>query len=169
MKKILLISDNHSYEGQDIIEHVKAADEVWHAGDIGDPQSIEWIKEHAELRGVYGNIDTKDVRFKYPLVQSFTCERIKVLMTHIGGYPGKYRKGIPELIAEHKPNLFICGHSHILKVMPDKENDLLHMNPGAYGHYGFHSYRTVLKFEISNGKIENLNAIELGIRGEIKK
>lgn len=165
MKKIVLISDNHSYIEDGLTEHLKECDEIWHAGDIGDLKSIEWMKEYAPVRAVYGNIDDHETRRIYPENEIFEIEGIKVFMTHIGGYPGRYRKRIIKIIQEEQPNLYICGHSHVLKIVPDRENDLLHMNPGAYGHHGFHRFRTFLKFSITDGKIHDLNAVELGLRG----
>ncbi len=169
MKKIALISDNHSYVGKDVLDHLGGKDEIWHAGDIGDLKSIAPIlKLTKTFRGVYGNIDVAETREEYPLNQIFEIEGLKVLMTHIGGYPGRYKTRVKALIKEHKPDLYICGHSHILKVVRDKENDLIHMNPGAYGHHGFHKMRTILTFNIDNGKIGDLNVIELGMRGIVK-
>ncbi|MBK9733481.1 MAG: metallophosphoesterase family protein [Saprospiraceae bacterium] len=167
MKKIALISDNHSYFGDEITEHLTGVDEIWHAGDIGDLASISKYREMATFRAVYGNIDDQSVKDIFPLNNIFLCDGIKVFMTHIGGYPGKYSTRVNKIIKEEKPNLYICGHSHICKVMPDKSNDLLHMNPGAYGHHGFHKMRTILKFDIDHGKIQNLVAVELGLRGFI--
>jgi hypothetical protein len=168
MKKIALISDNHSYIGDDILKAIEGSDEVWHAGDIGELDSIKPIINKYNFKAVYGNIDDQEIRGLYPLNEIFECEGVKVLMTHIGGYPSKYAARVKKLITEHKPNLYICGHSHICKVMPDRDNNLLHMNPGAYGHHGFHSIRTILKFEINDGKIANLNAIEIGRRGVLQ-
>ena len=166
MKSITLISDTHSHLDEGILVHCKDADEIWHGGDLGDHSLIEKLSSFkGELKGVYGNIDTADVRYDWPLNQIFECEGIKVLMTHIGGYPGKYTKRVHDLLIKERPNLYICGHSHICKVVPDRELDLLHMNPGACGHHGFHSMRTILKFEIDQGEIKNLNVVELGIRG----
>jgi putative phosphoesterase len=167
MKKIALISDNHSYVGDDIIAHLVDVDEIWHAGDIGELASIEKIRSMALFRAVYGNIDDISVKELFPLNNVFECEGMKILMTHIGGYPGKYSVRAKDLIIKEKPDIFICGHSHICKVMPDKTHKLIHMNPGSYGHYGFHKIRTLLKFEIVDGKLSNLRAIELGIRGII--
>jgi uncharacterized protein len=165
LKKIALISDNHSYYGDEITEHLLDVDEIWHAGDIGNLSSIEKYRQMALFRGVYGNIDDQSVRDIFPLNEIFICEGIKVFITHIGGYPGRYVSRVYQLIKQEKPNLYICGHSHICKVVPDKANNLLHMNPGAYGHHGFHKVRTILKFEADNGKIQNLRVVELGLRG----
>jgi putative phosphoesterase len=168
LKSIALLSDNHSYFGEDVIDHIQDVDEVWHAGDIGSFASIEPLIKDKTFRGVFGNIDDQDIRQRYPLELVFTCEGIKVLITHIGGYPGKYPQRTKELLLLHKPGLFICGHSHICRVMADKIFGLLHMNPGAYGHHGFHKVRTLLKFEIDVGKIQHLRVIELGMRGVIR-
>jgi len=168
LKKIALISDNHSYYGDEVTTHVQGVDEIWHAGDIGDLSSIAKYREMATFRAVYGNIDDQSVKDLFGLNLIFECEGIKVLMTHIGGYPGKYNGRVIKLIQIEKPNLYICGHSHICKVIPDKVNNLLHMNPGAYGHHGFHKMRTLLLFDIDKGKIQNLRAVELGLRGLIE-
>jgi len=161
MKKILLLSDTHSYIDGHILTHVEWADEVWHAGDIGDLKVTDAIKNKKPLRAVYGNIDDKEARQEFPLNNRFVCEGVDVLITHIGGYPGRYSPAIREEIYANPPRLFICGHSHILKVMPDKKRGLLHMNPGAIGKHGFHKVRTMLRFTVSQGKIENLEVIEV--------
>ncbi len=166
MKKIALISDNHSYIGEDVLKHLRNKDEVWHAGDIGSMESIQPIIHMVpKFRAVYGNIDTGKVKEKFSLNEIFDIDGLKVLMTHIGGYPSRYKKRAIKLIHTHHPDLYICGHSHILKVMRDHQNHLIHMNPGAYGHTGFHRIRTLLTFDIDEGKIKNLQAIELGRRG----
>ena len=161
MKKILLLSDTHSYIDNDILKYVKQADEVWHAGDIGDLKVTDSIKALKPIRAVYGNIDDAKARATFPLDLKFNCEDVSVYITHIGGYPGKYNQRIREDIYANPPKLFICGHSHILKVMPDKKTGLLHMNPGAIGLHGFHKVRTMLRFEIDGSKIQNLEVIEL--------
>lgn len=154
--------------GEDVISHLLEADEIWHAGDIGDVSLLDDIKNlNIPLRIVYGNIDDKEIRHSVNRDEVFTCEGLDVYMTHIGGYPGRYTKRVAADLKKHKPGLYICGHSHILKVMPDKELGLLHMNPGACGVVGFHKFRTLLRFEIENGKILNLNAIELGLRSTV--
>lgn len=159
--KILLLSDTHSYIDNHILEHAKWADEVWHAGDIGDLAVTDAIAKIKPLRAVYGNIDDTRARQEFPLNNRFVCEGVDVLITHIGGYPGRYSPTIREELYKHPPKLFICGHSHILKVIPDKKLGLLHMNPGAIGKHGFHKVRTMLRFTISSGKIDNLEVIEI--------
>lgn len=160
MRKILLLSDTHGYMGDDVLNYVGQADEVWHAGDIGTLEVTDAIKKLKPLRAVYGNIDNATLRVEFPLHQKFTIEGIRVWMTHIGGYPNRYAKSIREALKQNPPDLFISGHSHILKVMRDKRLNLLHMNPGAVGIHGFHKVRTMLRFEISNGNIANLEVIE---------
>ena len=167
MKKILLLSDTHGHLDQKIVKYIDGADEIWHAGDIGTTAVADGISKIKPLRGVYGNIDGHELRSQFPENQIFSCQGVKVLMTHIGGYPGRYNPRVKKLIQEEKPQLYVCGHSHILKVIPDRKNNLLHMNPGACGIQGFHKVRTLLRFELNQGKIENLEAIELGQRGAL--
>jgi putative phosphoesterase len=162
MKKILLLSDTHSHIDDTILKYAKLADEVWHAGDIGDLKVTDTIKKLKPLRAVFGNIDNHEARLEFPLNNRFLCEGVSVLITHIGGYPGKYSPAIREEITQNPPKLFICGHSHILKVMFDKKLNCLHMNPGAAGISGFHQKRTMLRFEIDGDKIQNLEVIEIG-------
>ena len=164
MKKILLLSDTHSHLDEKILKYVNLADEVWHAGDIGELHVTDSLKKLKPLRAVYGNIDNAEARMEFPLNNRFMCESVDVLMTHIGGYPGKYNAAIREELMQNPPKLFICGHSHILKVIFDKKLNLLHMNPGAAGISGFHQVRTMLRFEIDGDKIQNLEIIELGNR-----
>ncbi|QII72486.1 MULTISPECIES: metallophosphoesterase family protein [Apibacter] len=161
MRKILLLSDTHSYIDDRILEYASQADEVWHAGDIGDIKVSETLKKTVPVfKAVYGNIDGTEIRKEFPLNLRFFCEKVDVWMTHIGGYPGKYAPIIREEIKLNPPKLFICGHSHILKVMNDKKLHLLHMNPGAIGIYGFHKVRTMLRFEVNQETIQNLEVIE---------
>jgi putative phosphoesterase len=160
MKKILLLSDTHSYMDDFILSHVKNCDEVWHAGDIGSLKVTDSIKQLKPLKAVWGNIDDDVIRTEFPEHQRFNCEGVDIWMTHIGGYPPKYNQRIRDEIESNPPDLFICGHSHILKVMPDKKRNLLHMNPGAIGKHGFHKYRTMLRFQIDQGNISNLEVIE---------
>lgn len=161
MKKILLLSDTHSHVDETILKYVKLADEVWHAGDIGDLMVTDEIQKLKILRAVYGNIDEDKARVEFPLNNRFMCEGVDVWITHIGGYPGKYNQAIREEINQNPPKLFICGHSHILKVQFDKKLNLMHMNPGAVGIHGFHQVRTMLRFEIDGDKIQNLEVIEI--------
>ena len=160
MKKILLISDTHGYIGDEIIKHINWSDEVWHAGDIGNLELCEKIKKHTILRAVYGNIDNHIIRKEYPEFDVFECENIKILMIHIGGYPGRYTKKAINLIKKHSPDLFICGHSHILKVLKDRKFNLIHINPGAIGKHGFHKVRTMISLEVERDEISNMNVIE---------
>jgi uncharacterized protein len=164
MKKILLLSDTHSHIDDIILKYVVQADEVWHAGDIGDLSVTDTIKKLKPLRAVYGNIDDAKARLEFPLNNRFSCENVSVWITHIGGYPGKYNQNVREELALNPPKLFICGHSHILKVMFDKKHNLLHMNPGAAGKSGFHKVRTMLRFVIDDDKIKDLEIIEIGAK-----
>ncbi len=166
VKKILLISDTHNYLDSKLQKYIAEADEVWHAGDIGNIDLCKNIEVNKPLKAVFGNIDDLEIRNKYPENLIFDCENVKVLMTHIGGYPGKYPTRIKNLIKETKPKLFICGHSHILRVMFDKENNLLHINPGACGVHGFHKVKTIVRFEIEKEEIKNLSVVELGNRAQ---
>jgi len=161
LKKILLLSDSHGYIDKKIIKYFDDIDQVWHAGDIGNIKVCETILKTKPLKAVFGNIDNFEIREKFQEDLNFHCEGLKIYITHIGGYPGNYNKRVKKVIEETRPNVFICGHSHILKVIYDKKNDLLHMNPGACGLQGFHKKRTMLKFNIENKKITNLNVIEL--------
>lgn len=162
MKKILLLSDTHSHIDDTILKYVQQADEIWHAGDIGSLVVTDNIKKLKPLRAVYGNIDDDKARMEFPLHNRFWCEGVAVWITHIGGYPGKYNQAVREELRNNPPQLFICGHSHILKVQFDKSLNLLHMNPGAAGVSGFHQIRTMLRFEIDGDKIQNLEVIEIG-------
>ncbi|WP_407556218.1 metallophosphoesterase family protein [Winogradskyella sp. 4-2091] len=164
MKKILLLSDTHSYIDDAILKYVKQADEVWHAGDIGDLSVTDRIVELKPLKAVYGNIDNAKARAEFPLHNRFMSEGVDVWITHIGGYPPKYNNKVKEALAANPPDLFITGHSHILKVMPDKKLDLLHMNPGAAGKHGFHKVRTMLRFKIDGKNITDLEVIEFETR-----
>ena len=162
MKKILLLSDTHGYLDERILKYASEADEVWHAGDIGTTEVSDSLKKVMPLKAVFGNIDGAEIRKEFPLNQRFLCEKVDVWITHIGGYPGRYSPAIKEEIKRNPPKLFISGHSHILKVMNDKNLGLLHMNPGAAGKQGFHQVRTMLRFEVNGDEIKNLEVIELG-------
>lgn len=167
MKKIGLLSDTHSHFPEEILEHFKEVDEIWHAGDIGNYDLIEKLQSFKPLRAVYGNIDGAEIRKSFPLDLIFELEGLKVFMTHIGGYPEKYHPRIKSILKEEGPALFVCGHSHILKVIFDKKLNLLHINPGAAGREGFHKIRTLLRFAIEDAKIKDLEVIELGARTKI--
>ena len=164
MTKILLLSDTHGHMDGTILKYVEQADEVWHAGDIGSLDVTDTLKALKPVRGVYGNIDNHVIQKEFPEHNRFFCEGVDVWITHIGGYPTKYNVKVREEIKLNPPKLFICGHSHILKVMNDKKLNLLHMNPGACGIHGFHHMRTMLRFVIDGEKISNLEVIEIGKR-----
>ena len=161
MKKIILLSDTHSALDERFLPHLEDANEIWHAGDIGDIEILENLEKTTKVRAVYGNIDNHIIRSATKEFINFKCEEVNVLITHIGGYPGKYTKGIKEKIQKLRPKLFISGHSHILKVIFDKRFNLLHMNPGAAGNYGIHKVKTILKFKIDKENITDLKVIEL--------
>ena len=161
MKNILLLSDTHSHLDEAMLKYINQADEVWHAGDIGDIKVTDEIKKLKPLRAVYGNIDNALIRSEFPLHNRFFCEEIDVWITHIGGYPGRYTPSVKKSLNNNPPKLFITGHSHILKVINDKKLGLLHMNPGAAGIHGFHQVRTMLRFEIHKDKIQKLEVIEI--------
>ena len=162
MKTICLLSDNHGYLDDAVFTHFADCDEIWHAGDVGTIAQADTLAAFKPLRCVYGNVDGQDVRIVHPEHQFFEVEGVNVWMTHIGGYPGRYPAKIKETLLHFKPDLFICGHSHILKVMYDQKFKLLHLNPGAAGKHGWHKVRTLLKFTISDKKIANLVVIEIG-------
>ncbi len=171
--KIGLLSDTHSYLDPTLLDHFANCDEIWHAGDVGDVSLLDELEAVKPLRGVYGNIDDAKVRARLPLNNHFEVAGLSVFMTHIGGYPGRYTARVRALLREHRPGLYLCGHSHILKVMPDPKlprpdgRPLLHINPGACGKHGFHKVRTAVRFEVSEGVVKNLEVIELGLRGAI--
>lgn len=165
MKRIGLLSDTHSYLDEKVFRYFENCDEVWHAGDFGSLDVSEKLSSFKPLKGVYGNIDGKEIRQIHPLHQRFLCEEINVWITHIGGYPGNYDYSIKDAIKINPPGLFICGHSHILKIMRDKElNNMLHINPGAAGNIGLHKVRTIVRFSIEKKRIFDVEVIELGDR-----
>ena len=161
MTKIGLLSDTHSYLDEAVFTYFADCDEIWHAGDFGDSEVADRLEAFKLLRGVYGNIDGRDLRLRFPEDLRFKCEEVDVLMTHIGGYPGKYAARIKASLIQNPPQLFITGHSHILKVIFDPKIHCLHLNPGAAGKHGWHKVRTLMRFEINGNKIENLEVIEL--------
>lgn len=160
--KIGLISDTHGVFSDQFKEFLADVDVIWHAGDFGG--GIEFASRIAAFKpvvGVAGNCDGQDIRYAYPLVQSFDCEGMKILMTHIGGYPGRYDRKALALIDNYKPDIFVCGHSHILKVMQDHTYNMLTINPGACGLQGWQVVRTALRFSIDEGKIHDMEVFEL--------
>jgi putative phosphoesterase len=164
MKKIGLLSDTHGYLDPEILYWFSQCDEIWHAGDIGSAIVADQIEALKPLLAVFGNIDGMDVRLRYPQSQSFKVGGMGVFLTHIGGYPGRYARDIRKQLLTLRPGLFISGHSHILKVIHDDELNLLHINPGAAGKAGMQQVRTIVRFEIGEGKIENLEVNHLGKR-----
>ena len=167
MIKIGLISDTHNYLDPQVFEYFEDCDEIWHAGDFGSISIADELEKIAPVIGVYGNIDGQDIRKEYPLHQRFEREGLKVWMTHIGGIPGRYCIPIREEMEKNPPELFICGHSHILRISRDQDlNKMLYMNPGAAGKQGFQSQRTLIRFEIENGKLNNVEVINLDLEQE---
>jgi len=160
MPLIGLLSDTHGFINPRILEFFANCDEIWHAGDIGNTETADKLAAFKPFKAVYGNIDGTELRISYPKNQVFVCGEVKVLMTHIGGYPGRYEKETRQLIESEKPGLFIAGHSHILKVMYDKKHNLLHINPGAAGNSGFHHVITCVRFLIEGKDIRDLEVFE---------
>lgn len=164
MMKVGLLSDTHGYWDKRYAEHFKDCDEIWHAGDIGSEEVINQLANLKPVRAVFGNIDGQNIRIQYPRTTIFMAEEVKVLLTHIGGYPGRYAPEIRKELYTERPNLFIAGHSHILKVMFDDTLKCLYINPGAAGISGFHQVRTLVRFSIEGKNIRDLEVIELGNR-----
>jgi putative phosphoesterase len=168
MVQVGLLSDTHGYLDPRIFEHFKDCDEVWHAGDIGTESLADALERFKPLRAVHGNIDDINLQTRYPEDLFFECEKIKVWITHIGGSPPNYNPRIKKNLRQQIPDLFICGHSHLLKIKRDPAlGDMLFVNPGAAGNQGFHAVKTIVRFKVANGKIESMEAIELGRRGAI--
>lgn len=165
MKKIGLISDTHNYLDEAVFKHFNKVDEIWHAGDIGSIALAEALQSFKPLKAVYGNIDGYDIRSGFPVELLFYCEEVKVFIKHIGGYPGRYAPGVKKMIETERPQLFISGHSHILKILYDQKLNCLHMNPGAAGLQGFHKVKTLIRFAIDGKNIKDCEVIELGKRG----
>jgi len=164
MMRIGLISDTHGYLDPKVEKYFKECDEIWHLGDVGNINVIKQLTKIKPVRGVYGNIDGQDIRKIFPKELKFTCEEVKVWLVHIGGYPNRYSKDVKKRIEFNAPDLFISGHSHILKVIYDKKLSLLHINPGAAGKSGFHKVKTLVRFTIDKKEIKDLEVIELGIK-----
>lgn len=164
MTKIGVLSDTHGLLDKRVFEHFDCCDEIWHAGDIGSNEVLMRLREFRPTRAVYGNMDSGDVRYSLPEFYRFRVEDVNVLMTHIGGYPGHYNPWLIPMFQKETPQLFVCGHSHILKVQYDPTWNMLTMNPGAAGKQGWQKVQTLLRFEIDKEKIQNLEVIELGVR-----
>lgn len=162
MTRIGIISDTHGYLDEQVFTHFSSCDEVWHAGDFGSMEVVENLRDLKPLKGVYGNIDGAAIRMEFPETLKFQCENIQVVMTHIGGYPGKYAPSIRKQLFDDPPKLFISGHSHILKIIFDDKLQCLHINPGAAGRQGWHKVRTLVKLEIDGNIMRNCEVIELG-------
>lgn len=167
MKRIGILSDTHGYWDDRYLEYFAECDEIWHAGDIGSYDLIRRLEEFRPVKAVCGNCDGGDTRKTYPEILEWECENTHVMMTHIGGYPGKYAPGIRRILEEKHPQLFIAGHSHILKVLFDQQLNLLYINPGAAGIMGWHKVRTLIRVTISEGNFSNLEVIELSDKEKI--
>jgi len=167
--KIGLISDTHSFLDSKVEKYFADCDEIWHAGDIGDVATAKSLEAMKPMRAVCGNIDNTDLQALYPDDQIFMAEGKKIWITHIGGYPPRYTSKLKASLAQIKPDIFICGHSHILRVISDPDRKLLHINPGAAGNHGFHKIKTIMTFHIKAGKIFDMNVIELGKRGSLSE
>ena len=165
MRKIGLLSDTHACWDDRYEKYFQSCDEIWHTGDIGSTELLDKLESLKPVRAVYGNIDGHDIRIRVPKHQRFQIEEVDVWMTHIGGYPGRYDRTVIPQIYLHPPSLFVCGHSHILRVLYDKTLKLLYINPGAAGKYGFHKKRTLVRFVIEGADIKDLEVIELGENG----
>lgn len=166
MTHIGLISDTHYFLDEMVFEHFKDCDEIWHAGDVGGVEILQKLRDFRPLRAVYGNIDAKEVRWEAPENQHFEMEGFRIWMTHIGGAPPRYNPIVKSQLRADTPDIFVCGHSHILRVMRDPSlQNMLYLNPGAAGKEGFHKVRTLLRFTLDNGRIPQMEAVELGKRG----
>lgn len=166
MTRIGLISDTHNYLDPNVLGHFKDCDQIWHAGDFGTASLADQLESFKPFRGVYGNIDGYDIKSVYPEQQVFMCENVKVMMRHIGGYPPKYNPETKKELLIHKPQLFISGHSHLLKIIYDDSLHCLHINPGASGKHGWHKMRTLVRFTIDDKNIRDCQVIELGPRAQ---
>jgi putative phosphoesterase len=162
LTRIGLISDTHGFLDENVFTYFENCDEIWHSGDFGTIEIVKRLKEKKRLKGVFGNIDGQDIRTEFPEQLVFICEEIKVLMRHIGGYPPKYNPETKKELLVHKPQLFISGHSHILKIMYDDKLQCLYMNPGAAGKQGWQKIRTIIRLAIDGKEIKNCEVIELG-------
>ncbi|MEM1134528.1 MAG: metallophosphoesterase family protein [Bacteroidota bacterium] len=164
--QIGLLSDTHGTINDEMLQYFKDCDEIWHAGDLGSLEVVEQIQRFKTLKAVYGNIDDATIRSVCPEEQFFICAGLKIYIIHIGGYPPKYTNKLKKRLDTLQPDVFVCGHSHILKIIPDRERNLLHLNPGAAGNHGFHKVRTMLRFAIKESRVCDMELIELGKRGK---
>jgi putative phosphoesterase len=168
MKTIGIISDTHGFLDPLVFEHFRDCDEVWHAGDIGGSDVADALENFKPFRAVFGNVDDRDLQVRFPEDLFFKCEGLSVWMTHIGGAPPRYNPRINKMLKSRTPNIFVCGHSHILRIAKDPAHDgMLYINPGAAGNHGFHSIKTLIRFQISGKEVTKMEAIELGRRGMI--
>jgi putative phosphoesterase len=167
LMRIGLLSDTHGFLDETLFTHFEKCDELWHAGDFGLVDLLDRLRAFKPVRGVFGNIDGPEIRADLPLDLEWECEGLRVYMTHVGGYPGNYDRRAKRELERRKPGLFICGHSHITRIMRDQKLNLLHMNPGACGRVGWHLKRTALRFSVDCGKIGNVELIELGTRSSL--
>lgn len=164
MTRIGIISDTHGYLDRGVFKHFADCDQIWHAGDIGNISVADQLENFKPLKAVWGNIDGKQARARFKEVETFMVEQVKITLMHIAGYPGRYNPAARDVIQQNRPNIFVCGHSHILKVMKDDRHGHLHMNPGAAGMHGFHQTKTLLRFVIDGSNIQDLEVVELGKR-----
>jgi putative phosphoesterase len=165
--RIGLLSDTHGYLDPKVFDYFRDCEEIWHAGDIGTTEVANALETFKPLRAVYGNIDDQDLQQRFPEDLWFECAGVKIWMTHIGGSPPNYNPRVKKVLKERTPDVFICGHSHILRVKKDEGLNMLYINPGAAGNHGFHSVKTIIRMELGDGKIAKMEAIELGKRGEL--
>ncbi|MBK9330284.1 MAG: metallophosphoesterase family protein [Sphingobacteriales bacterium] len=167
MTRIGILSDTHGFLDEQVFEHFKDVDMIWHAGDIGTQEVTDKLKAFKPLYAVYGNIDGHELRAEFPETRLIKVEGSKVMITHIAGAVGKYNAYVNALLRHEKPDILVCGHSHIVKVMKDPKHGFLYVNPGAAGIHGFHKTKTIIRFEIENGKPQKMELIELGLRGKL--
>lgn len=165
--KVGLLSDTHSYLDPKVFEFFKETDEIWHAGDIGDAAVADQLQAFKPLRAVFGNVDDRDLQIRFPEHLWFSCEGLLVWMTHIGGAPPHYNPAVKKVLREKTPDVFICGHSHILRIKKDPDYNLLYLNPGAAGNHGFHHMKTIVRFEVTGKELKKMEVIELGKRGAL--
>jgi putative phosphoesterase len=166
MTRIGLLSDTHGFLDEQVFTHFEKCDEIWHAGDFGGTDIARRLREKKNLQAVFGNIDGVEIRHEFPEQLVFSCEKVKVMIRHIGGSPPRYNPETKKQLLLHQPRLFISGHSHILKVIFDDKLNCLHMNPGAAGNQGWHKVRTLIRFAIDGADIKNCEVIELGLKNQ---